>query len=112
MMSKVFRSNDIISGKLKKALSVSINPDYEDGHDQADLLMAKWKKFQWNLRKFLDPNFEFEARFQVDVALMSCHNLVLRAGEQFSYQLLNPESPGILNIHVNRPAMSVKFIWV
>ena len=27
---------------------------------------------------------------------MSCHNLVLRAGEQFSYQLLNPESPGIL----------------
>ena len=41
MMSKVFRSNDIISGKLKEALSVSINPDYEDGHDQADLLMAK-----------------------------------------------------------------------
>lgn len=46
--------------------------------------------------EFLDLESEFEARVQVDVALMSCHNLVLGVGEQFSYQLLNSESPGIL----------------
>ena len=50
----------------------------------------------WPDKIFGDLDFEIEARVQVDVALMSCHNLVLRAGEQFSYQLLNPESPGIL----------------
>ena len=50
--------------------------------------------------EFLDLESEFESsgdlRVQVDVALMSCHNLVLGVGEQFSYQLLNSESPGIL----------------
>ena len=60
--------------------------------------------------EILDLESEIEVRVQVDVTVMSCHNLVLTAGEQFSYQLLNPESPGIRNIHVNRPAMSVKFI--
>ena len=46
--------------------------------------------------EILDLESEIEVRVQVDVTVMSCHNLVLTAGEQFSYQLLNPESPGIL----------------
>ena len=54
------------------------------------------KEFRWNHRKFLDLESEFEAKVPVDVVLMSCHNLVLRAGQQFSYRLLIPESPRIL----------------
>ena len=46
--------------------------------------------------EILDLESEIEVRVQVDVTVMSCHNLVLGVGEQFSYQLLNSESPGIL----------------